>query len=290
MAFDPTSFTSAMLTELDTIKAIPRDDWNVLEMPTTLQESVDAEEDSVFAIEVGLFVSDFTDFSTYCYDLYETDNENYQHEGCPYALIKYYDGGALGIYQYTNTGTGADILNSNTDLYSQQWAIHMCPGDSSSCAYMKNYMGYNDIYDYDMAVFLQGQSSWNTKLYEVSDVEWDLMGGEALGMTSYAYAVLYPSYGFSKTTWGMVMNSNGDAYAYTGYNWPLFHLNKELMSWFKFLAVSDERLDIGDTQTWFIFSMAEEMIAHEITLTGTSASGISLTASAALLLASATLL
>ena len=85
------------------------------------------------------------------------------------------------------------------------------------------------------------------------------------------------------------MNSSGDS-LYTSYTWVLHHNNKELMTWFRFLAINDDRMAIGDTQTWLLLDGNDEMIGHEITLTGTAAGSVSLTASAALLLASATLL
>ena len=163
MSFDPTAYTSAMFTELDdVIAAKARDDWNILELPTTHQGEVDAEEDSVFAFEVGMFVADFTEFSTYCYDLYETNNANYRFLTCPYEALKYYDGGALGIYMVNAGGSPDDIWATNETLYGADWGISLCPGLGMSCAYVNIYEGYNDIYYYELAVFKQAQNSTNS--------------------------------------------------------------------------------------------------------------------------------
>ena len=65
-----------------------------------------------------MFVSDFTEFSTYCYGLYETHNSGYQFLSCNYPILTYYDGAALGIY-LNYVGNAVDTMAANDALYNR---------------------------------------------------------------------------------------------------------------------------------------------------------------------------
>jgi len=96
----------------------------------------------------------------------------------------------------------------------------------------------------------------------------------------------YPNYGFSSTQFGSIMNiaADGDG---EGTNWFDDNAGQGLMHFHRFLAVHDERLDIGDTLTvWVAEAYSDDAMSTSLEL----ASGVSLAASAAAVLASAILL
>jgi len=96
----------------------------------------------------------------------------------------------------------------------------------------------------------------------------------------------YPNYGFSSTQFGSIMNIDEDGYGESDY-WFDDNAGLGLMHFHRFLAVHDERLDIGDTLTvWVAEDYASETMSTSLEL----ASGVSLAASAAAVLASAILL
>ena len=96
----------------------------------------------------------------------------------------------------------------------------------------------------------------------------------------------YPNYGFSSTQFGSIMNVRDNGYADGDY-WFDYNAGLGLMHFHRFLAVHDERLDIGDTLTvWVAEDYASETMSTSLEL----ASGVSLAASAAAVLASAILL
>ena len=96
----------------------------------------------------------------------------------------------------------------------------------------------------------------------------------------------YPNYGFSSTQFGSIMNNNENGYGEGDY-WFEYNAGLGLMHFHRFLAVNDERLDIGDTLTvWMAENYDDELMSTSLEL----ASGVSLAASAAAVLASATLL
>jgi hypothetical protein len=104
-------------------------------------------------------------------------------------------------------------------------------------------------------------------------------------ITSF-YNLDYPNYGFSSTQFGTIMNIDDDGDGDDDY-WFDYNSGMGYMHLHRFLAVNDERLDIGDTLTfWVIEDENTEVMSTSVEL----ASGVSLAASAAAVLASATLL
>jgi len=96
----------------------------------------------------------------------------------------------------------------------------------------------------------------------------------------------YPNYGFSSTQFGSIMNIDDDGDGEADY-WFDNNAGLGLMHFHRFLAVHDERLDIGDTLTvWVAEDYGSETMSTSLEL----ASGVSLAASAAAVLASAILL
>ena len=103
---------------------------------------------------------------------------------------------------------------------------------------------------------------------------------------TWLYNLDYPNYGFSSTQFGSIMNIDEDGDGY-GHYWFDENAGLGLMHFHRFLAVNDERLDIGDTLTvWCIDYVNDKVMSTSLEL----ASGVSLAASAAAVLASATLL
>jgi hypothetical protein len=103
---------------------------------------------------------------------------------------------------------------------------------------------------------------------------------------TYIYNLDYPNYGFSLTQFGSIMNIDDDGDGEADY-WFDYNAGLGLMHFHRFLAVHDERLDIGDTLTvWVAEDYGDETMSTSLEL----ASGVSLAASAAAVLASATLL
>jgi len=103
---------------------------------------------------------------------------------------------------------------------------------------------------------------------------------------SWIYYLDYPNYGFSSTQFGSIMNIDDDG-ASAGTYWFDYNAGLGLMHFHRFLAVHDERLDIGDTLTvWVAEDYGDETMSTSLEL----ASGVSLAASAAAVLASAILL
>jgi len=103
---------------------------------------------------------------------------------------------------------------------------------------------------------------------------------------TYFYSLYYPNYGFSSTQFGSIMNIDEDGNGDGDY-WFDYNAGLGLMHFHRFLAVHDERLDIGDTLTvWVAEDENDEVMSTSLEL----ASGVSLAASAAAVLASATLL
>ena len=103
---------------------------------------------------------------------------------------------------------------------------------------------------------------------------------------TWFYNLDYPNYGFSLTQFGSIMNIDDDGDGEADY-WFDYNAGLGLMHFHRFLAVHDERLDIGDTLTvWVAEDENDEVMSTSLEL----ASGVSLAASAAAVLASATLL
>ena len=103
---------------------------------------------------------------------------------------------------------------------------------------------------------------------------------------SWIYNLDYPNYGFSSTQFGSIMNIDDDGDGEADY-WFDNNAGLGLMHFHRFLAVHDERLDIGDTLTvWVAEDYGSETMSTSLEL----ASGVSLAASAAAVLASAILL
>jgi hypothetical protein len=103
---------------------------------------------------------------------------------------------------------------------------------------------------------------------------------------TYIYNLAYPNYGFSSTQFGSIMNIDDDGDGEADY-WFDNNAGLGLMHFHRFLAVHDERLDIGDTLTvWVAEDYGSETMSTSLEL----ASGVSLAASAAAVLASAILL
>ena len=65
------------------------------------------------------------------------------------------------------------------------------------------------------------------------------------------YELYYPNYGFSSTQFGSIMNLD-DAGDGDGDYWFDENAGLGLMHFHRFLAVHDERLDIGDTLTVWV--------------------------------------
>jgi len=104
--------------------------------------------------------------------------------------------------------------------------------------------------------------------------------------SSWIHSLDYPNYGFSSTQFGSIMNIAADGDGYDT-NWFDNNAGQGLMHFHRFLAVHDERLDIGDTLTvWVAEDYGSETMSTSLEL----ASGVSLAASAAAVLASAILL
>jgi len=76
---------------------------------------------------MGLFGTELTDFSESCYELYELSNIWYEYEGCPYPLLEYYDGFALGMQIDYYDGTAYEIGMNCPEFYYQNVRIYFCP-------------------------------------------------------------------------------------------------------------------------------------------------------------------
>ena len=133
----------------------------------------------------------------------------------------------------------------------------------------------------DYSRFYAGISKVNTYDFEDDgnfvDSFWDY---------TYFYNLDYPNYGFSSTQFGSTMNIDDNGIG-EGEYWFDYNAGNGYMHFHRFLAVHDERLDIGDTLTvWLAEYENDEVMSTSLEL----ASGVSLAASAAAVLASATLL
>ena len=67
----------------------------------------------------------------------------------------------------------------------------------------------------------------------------------------FHYNLDYPNYGFSSTQFGSIMDIDDDGTGQGDY-WFDYNSGMGYMHWFRFLAVNDERLDIGDTLTVWV--------------------------------------
>jgi len=95
----------------------------------------------------------------------------------------------------------------------------------------------------------------------------------------------YVAYGFSRYQWFGVMETYEGEFDTD--NWLNLNQESGLTHWFRFMAIGDNRLDIGDTLDLVVAEeQDDEVLLQSIEL----ASGVSLAASAAAVLACATLL
>jgi len=95
----------------------------------------------------------------------------------------------------------------------------------------------------------------------------------------------YVAYGFSRYQWFGVMETYEGEFDYD--HWLNLNQESGLTHWFRFMAIGDNRLDIGDTLDLVVAEeQDDEVLLQSIEL----ASGVSLAASAAAVLACATLL
>ena len=222
---------------------------------------------------MGMFGIDLTEFTGYCYDIYEvTGVFGYDDAGCPYGILHYYDGFALGIQVNYFDGTYDEIYNNCTEFYSVNSYFYLCP-QGMLCA------GF-DIRPAPHLYFVSQQAicDWQTLI----DGTWT----EALKYEQFLN-LTYPSYGFSRTSWFSAKNLYEDSYD-TSY-WLEENNDDGNMSFWNFKAVHEDRMDVGDMLTIVVASEGDadaEMLEQEIEL----ASGVSLAASAAAVLASAILL
>lgn len=101
-------YTFEILRKTNVVKDAATDDWSVLSYPPTLQDVLD-DNGGVQYQYMGLFGTDLADFSEFCYELYELSStvvyDGTYYLGCPYNVLEYYDGFALGVQSYYYSGT-----------------------------------------------------------------------------------------------------------------------------------------------------------------------------------------
>ena len=255
-------------------------DWGILLLPSTTQDEIDDySTDYYFSFSSGLAGGDMTTFTENCYEIIQETEQTYHYAegyGCPAHIMKYYDGFMFGLQANYFSDDASETYYNNDYLYDNETYFFICPGESMDCAYL--YMDYGITGD-NYAKFTAGIARVNT--YDFED------DGDLTFVYSYDqhWQIEYPNYGFSSTQFGSVMNS----YAGSGLStyWFAYNAGSGFMHFHRFLAVNDERLDIGDTLTvWVAEDEYDETMSTSLEL----ASGVSLAASAAAVLASATLL
>jgi len=260
---------------------------------------VDNEDgDYQFNFQMGLAGGDPTTFTEYCYNIIEETEVTYHYAlgpGCPAHILKYYDGFLLGLYANYYSDDPYDTYANNTTLYGtdEYEFFYICPGDSMDCMSLFMYSalpalppklradgGLMQDAPSSYAILQAGIARINT--FEFTD-DGDF---DEVYTFEWLYELSYPNYGFSSTQFGSVMNINEDGAGDDSY-WFNENAGLGLMHFHRFLAVNDERLDIGDTLTvWSIYTASDTVMSTSLEL----ASGVSLAASAAAVLASATLL
>jgi hypothetical protein len=147
-----------------------------------------------------------------------------------------------------------------------------------TCAFWETY-NYNYRSGASEMLFYQGQASINTVDYDDDTVfsgptNWNKFSTEE-----------YVAYGFSRYQWFGVMESYEGGFDYD--HWLNLNQESGLTHFFRFMAIGDNRLDIGDTLDLVV---AEDEDAEVLLQSIELASGVSLAASAAAVLACATLL
>ena len=226
--------------------------------------------------------ADLTNFTEYCYQIIEEEEVTYhaQEIGCPAHILKYYDGFAFGIHFNYYSDDQYDTHANNTTLYDYYMYIYICPGDSMDCAAI--WMDHSSNISGDYVYWDLYNCKLNTYGLEDGDTWYSL---DKYDCTRF-YNLDYPNYGFSSTQFGTIMNIDDDGDGDDEY-WFDYNSGMGYMHLHRFLAVNDERLDIGDTLTFWVMEYENyEVISTSVEL----ASGVSLAASAAAVLASATLL
>jgi len=254
---------------------------------------VDNEDgDYQFNFQMGLAGGDPTTFTEYCYNIIEETEKTYHYAmgpGCPAHILKYYDGFLLGLYANYYSDDEYDTYANNETLYGADEAFYICPGDSMDCMDLTFRSTSAAVLRADGGL-MQASSVYTKFTAAIARINtFDFTDDGDFGSSytgEWLYDLDYPNYGFSSTQFGSVMNINEDGAGDDSY-WFYYNAGLGLMHFHRFLAVNDERLDIGDTLTvWCIETVNDKVMSTSLEL----ASGVSLAASAAAVLASATLL
>jgi hypothetical protein len=276
-------YMSIAIKDSQMVNDLVMDDWTILEMPTTTATNLAADnvDGWEFYFDMGMAGVDLTTFTEYCYAIIENTEITYhapEYAGCPAHLIRYYDGLMFGIYANYYSSDKYETYDNNPTFYAAGYELYICPGESMDCAY--TWITESSYLSAYYAIFYAGTAIVNT---------FDLADGDAFSgayRLDWHYNMDYQNYGFSSTQFGSIMNIDDEG-AGEGDYWFDYNAGNGYMHWFRFLAVNDERLDIGDTLTvWVAESENNEWMSTSVEL----ASGVSLAASAAAVLASATLL
>ena len=280
---------SVAMKESGLITDMEIDDWNIISFPTSFGEFiVDTSVETEFHFTMGLAGGDMTAFTEDCYAILDNGRQSYLAfqvlGGCPAHILEYYDGFLLGLYAHYYSDDKYDTYDNNPTLYAGKNYFFVCPGDSMGCALLLS-EGKTSVAPYNApyAMFYVATAKVNT--YRLED-DGDFV--EYWHNYTYMFEKQYPNYGFSSTELGSCMNIDADGSG-SGHYWFDYNSGNGYMHFHRFLAVHDERLDIGDTLTvWFaeFIDGAGRVMSTSLEL----ASGVSLAASAAAVLASATLL
>ena len=256
--------------------------------------------DYQFNFQMGLAGGDPTTFTEYCYNIFEETEVTYHYAegpGCPAHILKYYDGFLLGVYANYYSDDPYDTFDNNTTFYENEVVFYICPGDSMDCIDLTlGFAVYSNVrlLRADKELMQIGPSEpsasyvvLETGIAKINTFDFPDDGDfDSVYDGSWLYELSYPNYGFSSTQFGSVMNIDEDG-QFGDLYWFTYNAGLGLMHFHRFLAVNDERLDIGDTLTvWTIETENDKVMSTSLEL----ASGVSLAASAAAVLASATLL
>ena len=243
-------YMSIAVKDSQMVNNLDMDDWSVLEMPTTAATNLAADnvDGWEFYFDMGMAGVDITTFTEYCYTIIYEQAVTYHYgegPGCPAHILRYYDGLLLGLYANYYSDDKFETYDNNPTLYSLRYYWFICPGESMDCAYMWLNNDYDSNVFADYSVFYIGTARVDT--YGLADDDAFVTYYDS----TLHYNLDYPNYGFSSTQFGSIMDIN-DYGVGEGFYWFDYNSGLGYMHWFRFLAVNDERLDIGDTLTVWV--------------------------------------
>ena len=121
------TYTHAIFNEADIVRDLATDDWTIIPLPATSQDLLD-DYDGELTFSTGMFGIDLTEFTDYCYDIYDVVGAIfYDSYGCPAPILKYYDGFGLGIDVSHYDAGYYDIYYNCDEFYSVDNDFYFCP-------------------------------------------------------------------------------------------------------------------------------------------------------------------